>query len=211
MCTFIRITFNYLYLFTKLKQFKIMKRTLTIIGAAALLAIGGCQNYDDSSLWGELDSQAKRIAALGAWQKTVNNNIGALQNIVSALQENDYVTRVEQFSTPLPGGYYIQFNKSPQATILNGENGEKGDKGDTGTIPQVGVKEYPEDSCVYYWTLNNDFLLDDSENKIPVTGSKGVDGITPPPRRCASTPKPINGKYAPPAHAPTTMNGNQPT
>jgi hypothetical protein len=176
-----------------------MKSITRITLMAALLIAGGCQ-YDDSSLWGELDSQAKRIAALETWQKTVNGNIDALQTIVSALEAKDYVTSVEPFSTPLPGGYYIHFSKSPQATIQNGENGEKGDKGDigeqgaAGATPQVGVKEYPENSGVYYWTLNNDFLLDDSENKSPVTGTSdtgatGADGATGATGATGITPK----------------------
>ena len=144
-----------------------------------LLALAGCEKYDDSALWDEVNNQAKRIAALETWQATVNGNITALQNIVTALQENDYVTKVEAFSSPTPGGYYVTFTQSPQATIRNGAKGDTGDKGDT---PQIGAAEYPENSGVYYWTLDGEWLFDDGNEKIPVTGDKGdkgEEGITP--------------------------------
>jgi hypothetical protein len=154
-----------------------MKKMIILL--ATFFAIGGCQKYDDGDLWEEIDRHAKQIAALEAWQTMVNNNIYALQNIMSALQSNDYVTSVLQFSSPPPGGYYVYFSKSPQSIIWNGATG---DKGDPGATPQIGVKDYSEDDNIYYWTLNGDWLLDDSGNKIPVTGEKGVpgaNGITP--------------------------------
>jgi hypothetical protein len=152
-----------------------MRKSFTITMTAALLGVGGCQEFDDSALWGELESQAKRIVALEQWQTTVNNNIGALHNIVTALQENDYVTDVDSFASPSPGGYYVRFTKSPQATIWNGATGPVGA---TGATPQIGVGEYPEGSGVYYWTIDGSWLLDGGD-KMPVTGEKGADGVTP--------------------------------
>jgi hypothetical protein len=146
-----------------------------------LLSSAGCQKYNDSGVWDELYNQSLRIAALEAWQTTVNNNISGLQNIVAALQDNDYVTRVETFTNPAPGGYYIHFTKSPLATIWNGANGADGEPGQDGAngadglTPQIGVKE---EGGVYYWTLNGAWLLDDSGKKIPVTGPKGDKGDT---------------------------------
>ncbi|MDR2814686.1 MAG: DUF4988 domain-containing protein, partial [Prevotellaceae bacterium] len=158
-----------------------MKKITTIIFTAIMLAISGCQEYNDSALWTELENQAKRIATIEAWQATVNNNIGALQGIVTALQANDYVTSVDSFSTPSPGGYYIHFTKSPKATVWNGVKGDKGD------VPQIGVKQ---EADVYYWTLNSEWLTDGSGQKIPTTGSKGEkgdEGVTPQLRINATT------------------------
>jgi hypothetical protein len=135
----------------------------------SLIALDGCERYDDSALWNEMKSQAARIVALEAWQATVNTNIYALQNIVAALEENDYVTSVEQFAVPSPGGYYIHFTKSPQATILNGEQGKQG------VTPQIGGKD---SLGIYYWTLNGEFIEVDGI-KLPITGDKGDKGITP--------------------------------
>jgi hypothetical protein len=87
-----------------------MKKLLTITLTAALLAISGCEKYDDSALWSEVSSQSKRLAALEAWQATVNGNITALQELVNALQNQRYITDVSAFATPAPGGYTISFN-----------------------------------------------------------------------------------------------------
>ncbi|MDR1022092.1 MAG: CotH kinase family protein [Prevotellaceae bacterium] len=140
------------------------------LATAALIALGGCEKYDDTQLREELrklQSEQKRIAAL---QETMNGNVTALQGIVAALQSNDYVTGVTRFEEPAPGGYHIDFTKSPQVTILNGEQGAS---------PQIGAK--PDDDGRYCWTLNGEWLLDGSK-KIPVTGEQGApgsDGATP--------------------------------
>jgi hypothetical protein len=51
-----------------------------------------CKDYDDSKVWDNLydlqlaqEEQARRLAALEAWQTTVNGNIDALQGIATAL------------------------------------------------------------------------------------------------------------------------------
>jgi formylglycine-generating enzyme required for sulfatase activity len=161
-----------------------MKKFLTIL-LAAILAVSGCRKYDDSHVWDTLfdltveqQKHAERLAALEAWQATVNDNIWALQTVVGALENNDYVTAVTPFTEPAPGGYYIDFSKSGRATIKNGEKGDTGDKGADGATPQIGVAQYPDDSGVYYWTLNGDWLLNGNGEKIPVTGEKGDKGDT---------------------------------
>jgi hypothetical protein len=59
----------------------------------------------------------------------------------------------------------------------NGADGTNGKDGADGATPQIGVKEYPDDSGIYYWTLNGDWLYDKvSGEKIPVTGPKGDPG-----------------------------------
>jgi len=121
----------------------------------------------------------------------MNSNIEALQTVVAALQDNDYVTSV----TPIYDGvteigYIINFSKGGKATIYHGkdgakgeqgdkgETGEKGDKGDTGeagATPVVGVAK--DTDGVYYWTLNGSWLVDESGNKIPTTGKDGAQGL----------------------------------
>ena len=141
----------------------------------SVLLFAGCSKYDDDALWNELNDHASRLAALEQWQKTVNGNITTLQELVAALQNNDYVVSVEAFETPAPGGYKITFIKKGEVIIWNGA------KGNTGHSPAIGVKEYPAASGVYYWTLDGVFI-EVSGNKMPVTGfngSNGQDGATP--------------------------------
>ena len=123
----------------------------------------------------------------------MNSNIEALQTIVEALQNNDYVTSV----TPVVDGgktigYTIYFSKSGAVTIYHGENGENGENGKDGAngldghSPQIGVKQHTDG--IYYWTLDGAWLKDANGNKIKAVGidgangsngTNGVDGITP--------------------------------
>lgn len=123
----------------------------------------GCKHNDDDLC----DKINDRITALDQWQMTVNGNITALQNLVMALQNNDYVSNVTTFTTPAPGGYKITFNKNGETTIWNGANDADGQN-----APVIGVTEYPEDSKIYYWTLNGEFIEKNGE-KMLVTNAKG--------------------------------------
>lgn len=158
-----------------------MKTTKHVSGIilSVVFLFAGCAKYDDSDLWNEVNEQAARLAALEQWQQTVNGNISALQELVTVLGNNDYVTGVVAFDTPAPGGYRVTFTKSGEATIWNGAKGDKGETGATGHSPAVGVGEHPAGSGVYYWTLDGDFMTDDglpTGNKMPVRGEKGEQG-----------------------------------
>jgi hypothetical protein len=152
-----------------------MKKILTITLTVALLAVSGCHK----KLWNEIDELklqeqelAARIAALEAWQTTVNSNITALQGLVNALQQHRYISTVSSFTTPAPGGYTITFddNLTPNPITIN--NGEKGEDG--APAPQIGVKQDPDDG-VYYWTLNGEWLYKPgTTDRIPVIGAPGV-------------------------------------
>jgi uncharacterized protein (TIGR02145 family) len=158
-----------------------MKKFLKMTVAIALIAIASCSKYDDSALWKEVNEQDARLAALEAWQQTVNSNITALQGLVTALQNNKTITAVNPFSTPVPGGYTITFNTGSPITIYHGTNGADGtdgadgEDGADGTTPQIGVAESPAGSGNYYWTLNGAFILVNGQ-MIPTTGQDGQDG-----------------------------------
>ncbi|WP_418992035.1 leucine-rich repeat protein [Alistipes sp.] len=144
--------------------------------ALAIGATAGCDHNDyyDTGLREEVEELRGRVEQLEAWCGTVNGQIGALQGLVSALEENDYVTNV----TPLVEGnktvgYTITFSKSGPVTILHGKDGEDG------VTPVIGVRKFTDGK--YYWTVQiggNDpvYLVDDAGNKIPATGEKGDPG-----------------------------------
>ena len=110
----------------------------------------------------------------------MNLNITSLQNIVAALQNNDYVTGV----TPIREdgvvvGYTINFSKSGPVDIYHGKDGQAGQNGNDGHSPVIGVKQ--DTDGVWYWTLDGEWMLADGQ-KIPTTGNdgtNGVDGRTP--------------------------------
>jgi hypothetical protein len=154
-----------------------MKKLLILTLTAALLAIAGCEKYDDSALWDKVNDQSERIAALEDRVDGLNDNITALQGLVNALQNNRYISDVSPLPTSDPGGWIISFSSGAPITIYNGT---KGDAGDPGATPQIGVKQ--DEDGIYYWTLNGDWLLNDEGGVIPVTGPKGdpgANGITP--------------------------------
>lgn len=157
-----------------------MKKILFI--AASLLAFVGC--YDDSALWESVSDHESRISKLEKLCTEMNTNIVSLKTIVEALQKNDYVTDVTAVTEGgIEVGYTITFAKSGSITIYHGHDGADGKDGvdgadgkdgKDGTTPIVGVRQ--DTDGVYYWTLNGEWLLDESGNKIPATGK---DGITP--------------------------------
>lgn len=126
----------------------------------------------------------------------MNQNITAMQQILEALQNNDYVTSVQQIvEDGKTIGYTIYFSKSGAVTIYHGEDGKDGADGTDGVngadgkdghSPIVGVRQ--DSDGIYYWTLDGEWLLDDAGNKIKAVGidgangsngTNGVDGITP--------------------------------
>lgn len=157
-----------------------MKKILCFLFAVSILS--GCgDDYDDSALTGRVDDLENRITKLEELCKQMNTNISSLQALVNALQDNDYITGV----TPITKdgetiGYTISFAKSAPITIYHGEDGKDGqdgkpgEDGNDGSTPIIGVKQ--DTDGVYYWTLNGDWLTDDSGNKIQAEGRDGADG-----------------------------------
>ncbi len=92
-----------------------------------------------------------------------NEDISSLHSIITALQDNDYITSV----TPIKEGgveigYKITFAKGNPIEIYHGNDGN---------TPVIGVKKGADG--VYYWTLNGDWLLDSNGNTIK------AEGVTP--------------------------------
>lgn len=157
---------------------KMKKIWVALLFAGMSFGMGSCMKEDIDDIQKELQEHDDRLTSLEEWQKSVNTDISSLQTLIEALEDKDYVTGV----TPLAdgSGYEISFLKSGKITIKNGEKGEKGEAGNT---PVISVKQDTDEK--YYWTVNGEWLLDDGNNKMPVTGEKGDkgdtgnDGLTP--------------------------------
>lgn len=157
-----------------------MKKLLTLFAAISMLFVASCggDEYDDTALRNELTDLANRVARLEQLCQQMNTNISSLQTIVTALQNNDYVTGV----TPITEngktiGYTITFAKAQPITIYHGKDGKDGQdgaNGKDGTTPIIGVKQ--DTDGIYYWTLNGEWLLDANGNKIKAQGTDGKDG-----------------------------------
>lgn len=97
-----------------------------------------------------------------------NTNLSSLQAIVTALQNNDYITSVDPLTeNGKVVGYTIKFAKSNPIVIYNGKDGADGN------TPVIGIKK--DTDGIYYWTLDGEFILADG-HKIQAQGN---DGITP--------------------------------
>ena len=146
--------------------------------------------YDDTAVWDEFNKYNERLTKLEQLCQQMNTNISALQAIVTALQNNDYVTSVVPINqNGVEVGYVITFSKSGTITIYHGKdgkdgangadgkdgvNGTDGKDGKDGYTPQIGVKK--DSDNIYYWTLDGQWLLDESGNKIKAQGTDGKDG-----------------------------------
>ena len=163
---------------------KIIKLLLIILCTLTF----SCQRYDDSAIWDELRDHKERIARLEALCETMNSNISALESIVTALQQNDYVTGVTDISSEdgTRLGYKISFSKSGTISIYHGKDGANGAPGQDGVpgqdgtagkdghTPTIGVRK--DVDGIYYWTLDGEWIKDAEGNKIPTTGKDGENG-----------------------------------
>ena len=147
-----------------------MKKLLTFAALLAVVALTSCK-YDDDDLWNSVHGLENRVAKLEELCKQMNTNISSLQTIVTALQNNVYVTG----TTPLMKdgkeiGYTITFSKGNPITIYHGKDGQDGEDGIT---PTISVKK--DTDGVYYWTLNGEFIMVDG-GKIQAEGKDGTNG-----------------------------------
>lgn len=153
-----------------------MKKLFTIL-SIVVICLSSC-SYDDTDLSNRVENLENRVTALEKLCKEMNSNISALQTIVEALQNNDYVTGV----TPVEEngvvvGYTITFVKSAPITIYHGKDGVDGVNGvdgKDGYTPVIGVEQ--DSDGIYYWTLDGEWLTDSEGNKIKAVGIDGSDG-----------------------------------
>jgi len=167
-----------------------MRKCLLLI--IALLTMISCR-YDDTDILSQLQDHESRIARLETLANQINSNVTALQTLIDALQNKDYVTSIAPINEGgVEIGYTVTFSKSDPVTIYHGRDGKDGVDGIDGTdgtdgkdgadgsTPVIGVGQ--DETGIFYWILNGEWLTDDDGNKIPVTGDDGTDGkdgITP--------------------------------
>ena len=161
-----------------------MKKLPLALLAVVVLVVSCSKIFDTSVLERNIVELKDRVTALEEQCKQMNTNISSLQTIVTALQDNDYVTGVAPITqNGVEIGYTISFSKSGSITIyhgkdgsngLDGSDGSDGSDGASGSTPVVGVKQ--DTDGVYYWTLNGEWLLNDSGEKVKAISTDGKDG-----------------------------------
>lgn len=152
---------------------------IATLAGCTLMTVPSCSDdYDDSEIKDRLDKVEDRVTSLEEWCITANSEISSLKKLITALENNDYVTGVET----LENGYKITFSKSGSITIQNGKDGADGEDGKDGLdgyTPVIGVAKHTDG--FYYWTIQAEdgktsWLTDADGNMIRTTGDDGKDG-----------------------------------
>lgn len=135
-----------------------MKKLFTyFLSAMMIFAVGCSESFDDSLIWEEINSLKDRVTTLEQLCKQMNTNISSLQTIVTALQNNDYVTNISPITEDGKTiGYTITFSKSGSVTIYHGKDGKDGANGADGKDGVNGT-----------------------DGKNGADGNDGADGVTP--------------------------------
>lgn len=145
-------------------------KTILIAGISAIIGLVSCTTETDFN--DRLNNLEERVSKLEKLCAEMNTNISSLQGIVSALQNQDYITAVNELTSDGQViGYTINFAKGQPITIYHGKDGVNGKDGST---PVIGVKQ--DTDGIWYWTLNGEWLLDDNGQKIKAVGTDGKDG-----------------------------------
>lgn len=149
------------------------RNNIALLVASAVLLTSCSDKYreDLNELYAAIDEINARMDSLAA---SVNSDIEALYSIVNALDRRDYITDVEQLTNDGVNTYLISFLKGKQITVKDGQDGKDGESGKDGSSPIVGVRQ--DEDGQWYWTIDGEWLLDDSGNKIRVTPYDGQDG-----------------------------------
>ena len=165
-------------------------RKIILLILSLCTVFSACQKFDDTNIWDSINSLDERVTALEKLCREMNTNIEALQSLVKALENQDYITNV----SPIHEGgkvigYTISFANGDPITIYHGQDGkdgqdgtdgkdgadgEDGKDGKDGQTPVIGVMQ--DTDGIYYWTLNGQWLLDDNGQKIKAVGTDGQDG-----------------------------------
>ena len=148
----------------KFKFLVIMKTRLLTLLAIICACFTSC--CDDSD---QLADHEDRIQKLETICAQMNTNIKSLQIIINVLQQNDYVTNISPIMEGTKEiGYTINFSQSGPITIYHGKDGVDG------YTPKIGVAM--DVDVVYYWTLDGEWMLNESGDKIPAVGKDGAPG-----------------------------------
>ena len=150
-----------------------MKKIITI--ALTFLSLVSCTNLDE--IWNELRDHEERIQKLEALCNKLNSNVEAIQTILTAMEQNDYVTEIMKImENGVEVGYSITFAKGGTVTIYHGTDGTDGKDG---VAPKVSIRKAQDGE--YYWTADDEWMTDENGERIPAVVADDPNGgyVTP--------------------------------
>ncbi|MBQ0143602.1 MAG: hypothetical protein KBS78_00210, partial [Bacteroidales bacterium] len=145
-----------------------MKRYITIAIFALALILAGCKEIQKEidELYNEVEELKKTDAEFKRQLDGFNNSLTSLQTIIAALQSGSYIkSMMPLMEDSRQVGYIFTLSSGETFTVRDGKDGKDG------YMPMVGVK--CDDHGNYWWTLDEEFLLDASGNKVK------ADGVVP--------------------------------
>ena len=152
-----------------------MKKLFTILCTAMLMAVTACQHED---IWEELRNHEQRIEQLEKLCMELNSNMQAVQTVMTAIQQNDYVTEVMKIvEGGIEIGYSITFAKGGTVNIYHGADGSDG------STPNIGIRKASDGA--YYWTSDGEWMTNDEGDMIPATVTDPDGGYVTPQLRVA--------------------------
>ena len=155
-----------------------MKRFLSIL-SLVILGFVSTACYDDTEIRDAIEDLDGRVTTLETLCTELNSNLSALTTLVQAMQKGDYVVSVSPLiEDGVEVGYRIVFKESGVVDLYHGKDGADGEDGQNGANGQDGINGTDGHSPVlgtkkdtdgaYYWTIDDEWVLDGEGNKIPV-------------------------------------------
>ncbi|MBR3450241.1 MAG: Ig-like domain-containing protein [Bacteroidales bacterium] len=115
-------------------------RILTfVLLLSGLFLLGGC--YD--SIEQRISLLKERVSELEDRANKLNESINNLSGLITALEKNDHIVSISDWSSGSKKGYRISFTSGSSLIINSGTNG---------VVPIVGV-QFNEQYGAYYWTI----------------------------------------------------------
>ncbi|MCD8135483.1 MAG: leucine-rich repeat protein [Parabacteroides gordonii] len=140
----------------------------------SLVLLSACK-YDDSELTGRVDNLENRLAELEKQCRQINININSLQELITTLDDRDYITAVSEYlENEVKVGYKIEFAQKEPIIIYHGKDGSNGSDGTDGYVPAIGAEK--DKDGIYYWTIDGKWMLDKEGKKIKAVGTDGKNG-----------------------------------
>ena len=117
-----------------------MKRILKLcVLSLTTLLLFGCYKEVEQ----EIANLREDILLLEERVSKLNESLGSLSDLISAVEKNDHITDITEFMDGSQKAYRITFASGSRLTLTNGTNG---------VSPIVGVR-FNEDYGTYYWTI----------------------------------------------------------
>jgi hypothetical protein len=145
-----------------------MKKHIFLL-LSVIATLLSCSTFDHSAILEQLRDHEARIQKLETLCNQLNSNVEAIQAILKALEQNDYITDVTKITEAgVEIGYSITFAKGGTVNIYHGSNGEDAE------APRIGIRKSSDGE--YYWTSGDEWLTDENGEKLPATYTYGSDG-----------------------------------